>query len=225
MTALILLQLLATFSCVLAVRWLLATRTRLAAEASAGKDELLAAKDRALDAQARELAALRELTPLRIREFLAASRAELGGCCAALDAGHRAARKEIERCNAEITRLQDQGDWHAEAIGPLAARRDELLALARAMRPGLRELQHESEFPESFSLRLPRIHPETVTGLAQAYQDLAARLPLDDAGAVRVRCERVVQAYRHRLDEATLFSEGLNAAPAGPVWERPENGE
>ena len=125
MTALILLQLLATFSCVLAIRWLLATRTRLAAEASAGKDELLAAKDRVLDAQARELAALRELTPLRIREFLAASRAELGGCCAALDAGHRAARKEIERCNAEITRLQDQGDWHAEAIGPLAARRDE----------------------------------------------------------------------------------------------------
>jgi hypothetical protein len=227
-----LLILLAALGCILAAWRLLAAAAhlssaaaRLAEEAHAARAAAAASSQAADAARDRELAALRELAPLRIREFLAAAQAELLDCCTILEDGFQAAGKEIERCNAAITGIQDQGDWHAAEIAQLAARRDQLQALTRTLRPGLRALQQEAEFPEPFSLRIPRIRPDEVRSLGRAYLDLAGRLGLDDADAVQARCERVAQAYRHRLDESTLFSESLNATPEGPTWQRPENGE
>ena len=225
MSALESLQLLAALASALAAGWLWASRSRFYREALAARDELLRAKDAVLAAQAGELAALRELTPIRIREFLETAHAELKDFCQAVEAGHRAARKEVDRCNAEITRIQDQGDWKAGEIDRLVSRREALLAVARAMKPGLRLLQHQCEFPEPFSLRVARIHPATVQALAQAYRDLAGQLALAPA-ELGAQSERVIQACKHRLDENTLFSSALFApAEPGPVWQRPDNGE
>ena len=215
------LQLLTALASALAAGWLWASRSRWRGEAQAAG----AAKDAALAAQAAELAALRELTPIRIREYLETAHAELRDYCQAVEAGHRAARKEVERCNAEIIRIQDQGDWQAEEIGRLVSRRETLLAVARTMKPALGLLQHQCEFPEPFGLRVARVHPATIQALTQAYLDLAGQLPLAPA-ELQARAERVIQTCKYRLDENTLFSSALFApAEPGPVWQRPDNGE
>jgi len=227
MSAIELLQLVTALASALAAGWLWAVRSRAGRAAQAEGEARLQAQAALIAAQAGELAALRELTPIRIREFLVAAQDELKDYCRVVEAGYRAARKEIEQCNAGITRLQDQGTWKAEEIDRLVTRREALLTVARAMRPGLKELQHQCEFPEPFSVRVARIHPATVQGLTQAWLDLAGQLPLERPRELQERSERVIQTCKYRLDEATLFSSALFTAPAGPgpVWQRPDNGE
>jgi len=175
-----------------------------------------------------EALALRELTPIKIREFLLESHGLLRSYCAAVEEGYLAARKAIEQCNAEITHSQEQGQWRAEGIAQLVERREALLSATRAMQPSLRELQHQCEFPEDFSIKLARMHPAAIQDLTQAYQELARALPLEPPEDLAALSARVVQNFKYRLDENTLFSDALFTRPAadpGEVWQRPDNGE
>jgi hypothetical protein len=198
------------------------------ARTGAARDERLRDKDARIEALTREAEALRELTPLRIRDYLAGSHDQLRRCLGILEDGYRSARKEIERCNGEITRRQEQGEWRAEDIGELVARREALIEVTRAMKPELRAVQHQCDFPEAFPLKLARIDPAAVAALAGNYLALARQLPLGEAEQLQELAGRVAQSCKYRLDERTLFSASLFTAPTGAaaeLWQRPDNGE
>jgi len=228
MSTLELLQLLTALASALAVGLLWATRRR---ERQA-QDALpiLKAKDATIAALTQEVQALRELTPGKIQEYLTQTHDQLKTYCQTIEAGYRSARKEIEQCNGEITRLQERGEWRADPIDQLVRRREALIEVTRAMRPGLRELQHQCEFPEPFSLRIARVYPASVRDLTQAYLDLATHLPLERASQIQALSDQVLQACKYRLDENTLFASTLSLRPAHPadqgeIWQRPDNGE
>jgi len=224
MSAPALLQLLAALACALAAGMLWTTRARLARDA---EEERARTRDAQILALAREAEALRELAPIKIREYLIEAHAQLRRYRQAIEDGHRAARREIERCNGEITRLQERGEWRADDIDRLVQRRERLLETTRAMQPGLGELQHQCEFPERFTLRIARLYPESIQDLTRAWQDLARILPLEAPGDLPALSERVAQSFKYRLDENTLFSSSLFARPEdlSEVWQRPDNGE
>jgi chromosome segregation ATPase len=217
-----LLQLVTALASAAAAGLLWAVRSRLPRQTAE-----LRAKDLQIEALTREAEALRELTPIKIREYLVASHSQLRSYCQAIEAGYRGAKKEIEHCNGEITRLQEQGEWQAEEIGQLVARREALVETTRKMRPDLRELQHQCEFPEDFTIKLARMHPESIQELTRACLALARQLPLDQAERLPELSERVVQSLKYRLDPNTLFSSTLFARQDrdGEVWQRPDNGE
>ena len=224
MSALELLQLLAALASAGAAGLLWATRLHRRREAD---EDLLQAKDAQIESLIREAAALRELTPIKIREYLIEAHAQLRSYCRMVEEGYRAARKEIEHCNAEITRSQEQGQWRGEAVDQLVFRREALIEQTRAMKPQLMELQHQCEFPEGFSLRIARVRPASIQELTQAFLALAKALPLDHADDLPGMSERVILNCKHRLDENTLFSSALFDRPGDPaeVWQRPDNGE
>lgn len=227
MPTLVLLQLLAVVATLAAAGLLWNTRGRLEAklrELGADRD---AARDAERAALAREAEALRDLAPLKIREYLIETHAQLKRYCRTVEAAHRDARREIERCNAEITRLQERGEWRANEIDGLVGRREALLAVTRAMQPGLGELQHQCEFPEPFTVRVARVPPEVVQDLARGVEALAAQLPLELPGELAALAARVTESCRYRLDEQTLFANALFTRPADhtEVWQRPDNGE
>ena len=228
MSTLQLVQLLTALASALAAGLLWATQARLKREARAADAELLKAKDGQIAALTQEALALRELTPLKIREFLLEAHGQLRRYCSTVEEGYRFARKAIEQCNAEITRSQDQGEWGAEGISQLVERREALLQATRTMQPGLRELQHQCEFPEDFSIKLARMPPAAIQELTQAYLDLARVLPLEQPEDLPALSARVVQNFKYRLDENTLYSDTLFTRPAGDpgeTWQRPDNGE
>lgn len=227
MAALELLQLLAALACAGAAGLLLATWARMRREARAVHGEQLKAKDQQIAALAREAEALRDLAPIKIREYLVAAHAQLRNYGRVVEGAYRQARREIERCNAEITRRQEQGEWRAEDIDRLVRRRETLLELTRTMQPWLGELQHQCGFPEPFTIKVARLHPETIQDLAQAWEALARELPLEPDGDFPALAARVAQSLKYRLDENTLFSSALFTRPTAhaDVWQRPDNGE
>jgi len=227
MSALALLQLITALACAGAAGLLWMTRARLLREAGPLAAERLQARDARIAALERESAALRELTPIKIREYLIHAHEQLRAYCRIIEDGYRHARKEIEHCNAEITRRQEQGEWRAEGIDQLVQRREALIVLTRTIKPELRELQHQCEFPEDFTIRIARLYPDSIETLTRTYLDLAGQLPLDQAGQLPALSERVVQSFKYRLDESTLFSSTLFARQdrAGEAWQRPDNGE
>jgi hypothetical protein len=228
MSPLQLVQLLAALASAVAAGLLWASRGRRGPQgASEALERMLQAKDAEIAALAREALALRELTPIKIREYLLESHTQIRRYGAVLDEAYRAAQKAVEACNAEITRSQEQGEWRTEGISQLVERREALLQASRAMQPGLRELLHQCDFPETISLRVARVPPDSIQGLTQAYLDLARVLPLAPAGELPALSARVAQNLKYRLDSNTLFSDALFVRPAGPgeIWQRPDNGE
>jgi hypothetical protein len=227
MSALELLQLLTALASAGAAGLLWVVRSRLLRQAQALDAERLLAKDAQIEALTREAEALRDLTPIKIREYLVETHAQLRDYCKAIEDGYRTARKEIEHCNAEITRRQEQGEWRAEGIDQLVARREGLIELTRAMKPELRELQHQCEFPEDFTIRIARLYPGSIQALTEACLTLSRQLPLDRAEQLPALSERVVQSFKYRLDQNTLFSSTLFARQdrSGEAWQRPDNGE
>jgi hypothetical protein len=230
MSALELLQLLTALACAGAAGLLWATRSKLARQAEAAGNERLQAKDAQIAALTREAEALRELAPIKIREYLIETHAQLRAYCQVIEDGYRSARKEIEHCNAEITRRQEQGEWRADGIDQLVRRREALIEVTRALKPDLGELQHQCEFPEDFTIKIARMYPSTIQALTEGYLALAKELPLDQVERLPALCERVVQSFKYRLDRDALFSSTLFARQprsggGAEIWQRPDNGE
>lgn len=227
MGALVLLQLLAVAATLAAAMLLWNTRARLEARLRDLDAEGARARDGERAALAREAEALRDLAPMKIREYLIDTHAQLQRFGRTVEAAYRDARREIERCNAEITRLQERGEWRADEIDGLVRRREALLAVTRTMAQDLGELQHQCEFPEPFAVRIARVPPELVQDLARNCQALAAQLPLDGLADLPALAGRVAEACKYRLDETTLFANVLFTRPAdhADVWQRPDNGE
>jgi chromosome segregation ATPase len=230
MSALELLQLLPALASAGAAVLLWRARARMLRQAEGLEAERLQAKDAQIAALAREAEALRDLMPIKIREYLVETHAQLREYCRAIEDGYRTARKEIEHCNAEITRRQEQGEWRAEGIDQLVERREALIGMTRAIKPELRELQHQCEFPEDFTIKIARMVPDAIEQLTEAYLALARQLPLDQAERLPALSGRVVQSFKYRLDQNSLFSSTLfarqnQAADGAEIWQRPDNGE
>lgn len=193
--------------------------------AGAAGADILAAKDAELAALKRELDALRELGPVRMREFFLTTRRQLKDFCALLAEGYEGARRELGRCETELARLRDTGAMASEAFRTLTLRREELAAAVTAMKPGLRELQHQSDYPDPVTLKLPTVNPAAIRALTD--QGLALAGPSEDLAALG---KSLAATFKYRLDEYTLFSSVEYALEDGPnepveVWQRPDNGE
>jgi DNA repair exonuclease SbcCD ATPase subunit len=227
MPILVLLHLLAVTATLAAAVLMWNARTRIEARMR----ELATDRDAALEAEraalAREAEALRDLAPLKIRDYLLSTHAQLQRFCRTVEAAHREARREIERCSGEISRLQERGGGRASEVEGLSGRREALLAVTRAMQPDLGELQHQCEFPEPFTVRVARIPPEAIRELARGYQSLAAQLALEVPEEMPDLSARVAESCAYRLDERTLYAEARFARTPEPaeVWQRPDNGE
>jgi hypothetical protein len=194
---------------------------RPAAEPSA----LLAAKEAELAALRGELDALRELAPIKIREFFLTTRRHLRDYCALLQQTYDDARREIARCDAELARRQGEGTWNAEATKGLILRREELAEAVRGLKGGLRELQHQCEYPDNIIVKLPAVNPASVEALTARCLELGG-----PSEALATLTAALCETFKYRLDENTLFSNlhftrPVDEAGRAEVWQRPDNGE
>jgi hypothetical protein len=187
--------------------------------------ELLAAKEAELAALRGELDALRELAPIKIREFFLTTRRHLRDYCALLQRTYDDARRELARCDADLAKRQGEGSWDAGATRALVLRREELAAAVQNLRGGLRELQHQCEYPDNIIVKLPAVNPASVAYLTALCLELGA-----PGEALSPLTAALTEAFKYRLDENTLFSNQhfirpVDEAGRAEVWQRPDNGE
>ena len=211
------LQLLAALASALAAGLVWALR-----DASPARKDLLAAKDQELEAVKRERDALRELTPLKIREFLLTARRQLKDYCDLLDQTYDRARRDLAQCDAELARRQGEGSWNAAEAKALILQREQLTLATQAMKGGLRGLQQQCEYPDNLILKFPAVNAATLERLtAQCVKLAGPSEPLATLSAT------LQATFLYRLDANTLFS-NLPFAPGleqTEVWQRPDNGE
>lgn len=189
------------------------------------RDALAEAKDQEIAALKDELDALRELTPVKIRAFFLTARRQLKEYCALLEEAYDGARHDLARCETELAQRQSAGPGHTDEVKALAQRRERLTAATQAMKAGLREVQHQCEYPDSTLVKLPTVNPATIAHLTAQCLSLAG-----PSAPLTTLSTALQETYRYRLDENTLFSDVQFTRPAtgnnqAEVWQRPDNNE
>jgi DNA repair exonuclease SbcCD ATPase subunit len=114
-------------------------------EYGAAKDEIIRAKEAQITALERELQGLRELTPMRIREYFLSVKEQLEEYNAVLQEQLKSAKREIGQKEAAIGALRDQGSEQGAQIAALEHERDAIKQATALLEKQLVELRAKYE--------------------------------------------------------------------------------
>ena len=128
--------------------WL--AKLRWSKEFAAAKDATIEAKDAQIDGLKREIESLRELTPMKLREYYLSIKQQLEEYIEALHQQLAGAKAEIEAKNAAIATLRTQGTMQSQHLQGLERDRDALQQKTSA-------LEHQLKQIEADALGIPRI--------------------------------------------------------------------
>jgi predicted RNase H-like nuclease (RuvC/YqgF family) len=95
-------------------------------EFSRAKDEIIRAREAQIEVLNRELQQLREMTPMKIREYFLSVREQLEEYNEALNGQLVEARKEIDEKSRQISVLQSEGQQKAADIARLEGERNRI---------------------------------------------------------------------------------------------------
>jgi hypothetical protein len=113
-------------------------------EHAAAQSKLIDAKDAQIASLEREIETLRELTPMKIREYFVSVKTQLEEYNDALKGQLAEAHSEIAERSSEIESLQAEGDRHVEEITRLEAERSRLEATSRELTQRLARLESDA---------------------------------------------------------------------------------
>jgi len=158
-----------------ALAWL--AKVLWAREYAAAKDEVIRAKEAQIDVLKEQLANLRELTPMKIREYFLSVKEQLEEYVDNLRTDLANARGEIGRMTEEITGLKAEGVRKTADIRQLENQRDEAVAAASALETKVDALTKASlvaSAPPFF--RVPSFDPALLDGIQQSQRRLAVAM-------------------------------------------------
>ena len=134
------------FAAVLA--WL--AKIRWSQEYSQAKDEIIRAKEAQIELLKDEIVGLKDLTPMKIREYFLSTKLQLEEFNDKLLQQLKDANQEIEKLNTRINLMQEEGALHSEQIDKLITERDKIEKTAN----DLRKLMEEQK-PDIFTVKGP----------------------------------------------------------------------
>ncbi|HYK09783.1 MAG TPA: hypothetical protein VEV39_03200 [Gemmatimonadales bacterium] len=145
-------------------------------EFAAAKDETIRAKDAQLQVLEREIESLRELTPMKIREYFLSVTQQLEEYNGVLNRQLDEARREAKVKEADIERLKGEGDKRRAEVVRLEGEKKALEAAADKMEGQLGELRAKYESDDVIIWRVPKYDEALFTGLAESSKRLEGQL-------------------------------------------------
>jgi hypothetical protein len=193
-------------------------------EFSAAKDEIIRAKDAQIEVLNREIDSLRELTPMKLREYFLSMRKQLEEYNDFLKDKLEEANCELAKKDSAILRLRNEGAKKKEEIQKLESERNQIERIAKAassLSSRLQEVKQKYESESAAVLRLPEIDADTMGDIDAAYWRLLKALspssPLDEFRfedyfefrSLLTSQSRILRRCWQIQDESILSSQGI----------------
>ena len=180
-------------------------------EYGAAKDEIIRAKDAQIETLDSQLSSLRELTPMRIREYFISVRQQLEEYNDLLQRQLDEAAQEIERKNKQIMELAAVGDAQAGEIERLQIKRRDIEAAAARLQIERDSLAEMYESPDAVVIRLPRIDPSSFVVTNDLFSQLSEQLSsglAEDFARISVSLQsNLAHSWSTSLTEEELLGE------------------
>ncbi len=141
-------------------------------EFAAAKDEIIKAKDAQIELLKSEIDSLKELTPMKIREYFLSVREQMEEYNNLLQKQLDEAHKELETKSAEIDNLRREGEKNANEIEKLEEDRQRIANAATRLEGQLTELQQRYENQKELFIKIPRIDVNMYEGIGISLKNL-----------------------------------------------------
>ena len=176
-------------------------------EYAAAKDETIRAKDAQIALLEREIQGLRELTPMRIREYFISVKQQLEEYNDHLQEQLRTARVEIGSKDQQIDRLNQDGTKQTAEIVRLEREREEIKTAADNLEGQLQELRATYESKDVIMFRIPKLDPKLFVNLQESTKSLQSLVFHTAIDTSRF------QLPKDFLQNYGLLSQGLHLEP------------
>jgi len=144
---------------------------------AAAKDEIIKVKDAQIEALNREIESLRELTPMKIREYFHSVKEQLEEYNDLLQGQLAEARDELAKRDLHISRLRSEGAKKTDEIEKLESERQQIAEAMASLERQLETIRDRYEGEEVIVWRMPRIDHSILKSVELAMQNLQAALP------------------------------------------------
>lgn len=136
---------------------------------------MVRAKEEQIKLLEKEVNNLRELTPMKIREYFLSVREQLEEYVEILQEDLRAARREVSKKEEQIGRLQNEGESHQAEVEDLRRDKERIEAASAHLQTQLRELRIRSGQVGTPIFKAPRRFAQ-LRELARVYGSRAKRI-------------------------------------------------
>jgi chromosome segregation ATPase len=157
-----------------ALAW--AAKLQWGREFAAAKDEIIKAKDAQIEVLNRELDSLRELTPMKVREYFVSVREQLEEYNDLLQSQLDEAHEELAKKDTQIAKLRTEGARKAGEIEKLEAERHRIAEAAASLEKHLNSMRERYESGDVTVWQMPKLDPQIFDSIALASQHLAEEL-------------------------------------------------
>jgi predicted nuclease with TOPRIM domain len=151
--------------------WL--AKLRWSREFAAAKDEIIRVKDAHIETLNKEISGLRELTPMRIREYFVSVKEQLEEYNDLLQGQLDKAKNEVAAREAEIATLRAEGTQQTSRIQRLQRELEDISKASSQLENQLSVLRKKYESEDVIVFTLPKIDPSIFADIAKSTATLS----------------------------------------------------
>jgi chromosome segregation ATPase len=141
-------------------------------EFASAKDEIIKAKEVQIELLKDEINSLKELTPMKVREYFLSVREQMEEYNDLLKNQLDEAQKELNKKQEEIENLKQEGDKTAGEIEKLEAERQSIADAAKTLEDQLSTLRKKYESQDAIIFRIPKIDTDIYKNINTSYEKL-----------------------------------------------------
>lgn len=142
-------------------------------EFAAAKDEIIKAKEAQIELLTSEISSLKELTPMKIREYFLSVREQMEEYNNLLKDQLDGAHKQLENKTTEIERLKQEGEKSAAEVEKIEDERQRIAEAATKLEQQLSNLKSKYESDDVVVMRMPKIDAQFYEKLYASFADLS----------------------------------------------------
>lgn len=145
-------------------------------EFAAAKDEIIKAKEAQIELLTREVSSLKELTPMKIREYFLSVREQMEEYNNLLKNQLDDAHEQLESRTNEIEKLKQDGEKSAAEIKMIEDERQRIAEAATNLEHQLISLKNKYESDDVVVMRMPKIDVQFIEKLNASLKDLSVAM-------------------------------------------------
>lgn len=142
-------------------------------EFAAAKDEIIKAKEAQIELLTSEISSLKELTPMKIREYFLSVREQMEEYNNLLKDQLDDAHKQLENKTTEIEKLKQEGEKSAAEVKKIEDERQRIAEAATNLEQQLSNLKGKYESDDVVVMRMPKIDTQFYEKLNASFAELS----------------------------------------------------
>ena len=171
-------------------------KIRWSNEYADAKDETIRAKEAQIDFLEREIASLKELTPMKIREYFISTRKQLEEYNDSLQEKLDMANQELEDKQKAIENIRSSGDEKSQELSKLEAERNELADASKKLENQLKNLRAKYEDKNVTTIRIPNISSKIILEMNDTLKEMNRVLAKDISSDLQNMTKGLAQSIK-----------------------------